>query len=207
MFVHPVLSFQVSACDFIYLVSKQNAFFGFSSSSNQYWSYESRSSWLLWLLCLHFSLPFCLYQSLSLSLPLFLFSLYSLFIFVFFLSIPVSFFSSSVLTVCLPPPTLPHLKNYFAHLDRALHGRCTISPLVALIKNRSEYRVRISQDFSSSPASPCLPSSYAEFYWLMLEMDVIESEKFAAKCPSPPFFSSAHSLCVCVVGEAVSVCQ
>lgn len=112
-------------------------------------------------------------------------------------SLFLSLFSSSVLTVCLPPPALPHLKNYFAHLDRALHGRYTISPLVALIKNRSEYRVRISQDFSSSPASSCLPSSYAELYWLMLEMDMIESEKLAAKCPSPPCFFSAHSLCVC----------
>lgn len=87
-------------------------------------------------------------------------------------SLFLSLFSSSVLTFCLLPPALPLLKNYSAHLDGALHGRYTISPRVALIKNRSEYRVRISQDFSSSPASSCLPSSYTELYWLMLEMDV-----------------------------------
>lgn len=96
----------ISLCEFIYLVSKQSSFFGFSSSSNQYWSYESRSSWLLWLLCLLFSLLLRLYQSLSLLFTLFLSHLYPPSIFVFFLSIPVSF-SSSVLTFCLLPPTPP----------------------------------------------------------------------------------------------------
>lgn len=100
--------------------------------------------------CLPFSLPLCLYHSLSLSLPLLL----SLVCFVFFLSIPVSFFpplySRSVFFLLL-------LKNDFAHLDRALNGRYTISCLVELIKNRLEYWVRISQDFFSGPLLVFLP--------------------------------------------------
>lgn len=88
LYFHPVLSFQVSTGEFIYLVFERSSFFGFSSSSNQYLSYESRSSWLLWLLSsvLSPTLSSSLSISLASSPPL------SLVLFVFFLSIPVSFF-------------------------------------------------------------------------------------------------------------------
>lgn len=109
---HPLVYFQVSMGEFIYLVSMQSSVFGSSSSGNQYLSHESRSSWLLWLpsaipnpslsLSISFASAFSYLLALSLS------------IFVFLLSFPVHFFPP--LHSCLLPPTLPLLKNYGAHL-------------------------------------------------------------------------------------------
>lgn len=173
--------------ELIYLVCEQSSFFGFSSSSNQYLSYESRSSWLLWLLSAIASPPLCLYQSLSLS-----FLLYFLSLVLYLCLLPLFsclFFPSSALTACLIPPTLPLLKNYSAHLDRALNGRYTISPRVELIKNRSEYWLRISQDFPSFSLRRLSPLYlHPKLYWLKLKM-YVKSENLAVV-----FFSPSLSL-------------
>lgn len=144
---HPVLSSQVFACEFIYLVSEQSAFFCFFIVNSQYWSYKSRSSWLPWLLRLLFSLRLCLYQSLSLFFPA---HLCPLSVFVFSSSIPVSFFPLLSSPFRPLPPALLVLKNDFAHLDRAPHACYTISLLLALIKNRAQHR-------ESELVKTCLP--------------------------------------------------
>lgn len=179
--------------------------FGFSSLSNQYWPYESRSSCSCGLSVLPAHTLLCLYQSLSLT-PSFLLTSLS----PFFCSSLLFSWYSSIHMSCLFTPALQLLKNYFAHLDGALLGRYAISPRAAVIKNRSAHQVRIRRDFSTSLISSCSPLLSHETV-LARNGYTIESEKLATKCSSLiHFVLCPESLCVSAylyLSAAVSVCQ
>lgn len=145
-------------CEFIYLVSKQSSFFGFSSFSNQYWSYESRSAPVLAP-----ALSSSISVSLTRSFPLFA---RALFIFVSF-SLFLSFFSCSVLVVCLFLSLYPFEKLLCPS------GRSPVTLLV-LVKQWLKIDQNRESELDFSLWHPLVPPpphplNYIDFCWKCIE--------------------------------------
>lgn len=180
---HPLVYFQVSTGESIYLVSKQSSVFGSSSSGDQYLSHESRSSRLLWLPSaipnpsLSLSISFaCAFSPPCLLSPSRSLSPSSLFLSVFFFLLYTHVFF------------LPHSSwKMTLSIWTALNAHYIIRPCVDLIKNRSKYWVRTSQDFSASR----LPSLSTDLYRLMLGRYEIRREMSCLCADSFVFYASS----------------